>query len=239
EGYLKPTNGEVLGNMAESWEFSPDGLTLTFKLRPNVTWHPIAPVNGRAIDVQDVLFSANRLFQQGTQRAVFANAVNPAAPIASVSAPDSRTVAFKLAFPMVTLTALLAEEFGGYFQMLPREADGQFDIRTKAIGSGPWMVSDQVPSVQLSLRRHPTYFDKERPYADGVDFAIIPEYATGLAQFKTGALQVFGVQAQDALITKNDVPELAVYQSPLASNLNAVYLGWRPTAKNVFRDVRM
>ena len=239
EGYLKPTNGEVVGNVAESWEFSPDGLTLTFKLRPNVAWHPIAPVNGRPVDTQDVLFSANRLFQQGTQRAVFSNAVNPAAPVTGVTSPDSRSVVFKLAFPMVTLTALLAEEFGGYFQIVPREAESGFDLRTKAIGSGPWMVSDQVPSVQLSMRRHPNYFEKDRPYADGIDYAIIPEYATGLAQFKAGALQLFGVQAQDALTTKSDVPGLAMYQSPLASNLNAIYFGWRPTAKNVFRDVRV
>src|SRR5262249_34469309 len=133
----------------------------------------------------------------------------------------------------------LAEEFGGYFQIVPREADGGFDLRTKAIGSGPWMVGDVQPSVQLSLRRHPGYFDKERPYADGLDYAIIPEYATGLAQVKAGALQLFGVQPQDALTMKSDAPAISMYQSPLSANSNAVYFGWRPTAKNVFRDVRV
>ena len=30
----KPSDGEVIGNHAESWEFSPDGLQLTFKMSP-------------------------------------------------------------------------------------------------------------------------------------------------------------------------------------------------------------
>ena len=41
--------------MAESWEFSPDGLKITMKLRQGVKWHNKAPVNGRAVDVDDII----------------------------------------------------------------------------------------------------------------------------------------------------------------------------------------
>lgn len=238
-GVLKDSDGEVEGNIAESWEFSADRLTLTVKLRPNVTWHRIAPVNGRNVDVDDVLFSAKRLFAQGTQRAVFSNAVNPGAPITSVTSPDARTVVFKLSFPMVSLPALLAHEFGGYFHILPKEADGGFDVRYQAIGSGPWQVGDVQPSVRLSVKKHAGYFETGRPYVDTVEQAVIPEYAAGLAQFKAGALYSYPVRPDDVLPMKRDVPELSMYQSPVASNLNAVYFGWRPTAKNPFRDVRV
>src|SRR5207249_7498745 len=36
---------EVVPNMAESWEFSPDRLQITFKLRQGVKWHNRPPVN--------------------------------------------------------------------------------------------------------------------------------------------------------------------------------------------------
>jgi peptide/nickel transport system substrate-binding protein len=238
-GFQKPSDGEVEGNHAEAWEFSPDRLTVAFKLRPNMTWHQIAPVNGRGVDVQDVLFSADRLFAQGTARHAYSNALNPGAPITSVTAPDSRTIVFKLAFPMVTLPALLAFEFGGNFHIVPRELDGQFDIRHRPIGSGPWYLAEHVPSSRMVFKRHPGHFDKERPYADESEIAVIPEYAAGLAQFKTGALHVYGVRPEDILVTKQDVPQLSLYQTDVSAAGNTTFFGWRPIAHNVFRDERV
>src|SRR3954464_6240620 len=55
-----PPNGDVAGDLAESWETSPDGLTVTFKLKPNAHFHTVAPVNGRGVDAQDVVASWER-----------------------------------------------------------------------------------------------------------------------------------------------------------------------------------
>ena len=64
-GHLKPATGELQGSLAQSWEVAPDGLTLTFKLRPGVKWHNKAPVNGRLVDTKDILFSMERYAQKG------------------------------------------------------------------------------------------------------------------------------------------------------------------------------
>jgi hypothetical protein len=40
----------------ESWEFTPDQLQLTLKMHPG-HFAPLPPVNGRAVDAQDVVFS--------------------------------------------------------------------------------------------------------------------------------------------------------------------------------------
>jgi peptide/nickel transport system substrate-binding protein len=238
-GVAKDSDGEPQGNHAESWEFSPDRLTLTMKLRPSIRWHNVPPVNGRALDMEDVLFSGKRLFQQGTQRAVFANAVNPAAPITSITSTDSRTLVFKLAFPMVSLPALLAHQFGGYFHIVPREADGGFDLRHTAIGSGPWQLGEHVPSSRVVLKKNPDHFVKENPIIDVLEQAVVPEYATGLAQFKAGSLYAFNVRPEDVLATKQDVPALELYQAPVTTNVNAIYFGWRANARSPFRDVRL
>ena len=42
----------LVGDLAESWEVSPDGLTITFKLRKGVKWQDGAPFTA-----QDVMFT--------------------------------------------------------------------------------------------------------------------------------------------------------------------------------------
>src|SRR5438874_768186 len=56
-GYLAPRAFEVVPDLAQSWEWAADGLTLTIKLRQDVKWHNKPPVNGRPMDATDVVFS--------------------------------------------------------------------------------------------------------------------------------------------------------------------------------------
>ena len=56
-----------------------------------VGFAPVSPVNGRMLDAQDVVYTWERFSKIGAARSDYANAVNPAAPILSLTAPDSRT----------------------------------------------------------------------------------------------------------------------------------------------------
>ena len=47
---------EIVGDLAESWIVSPDGLTLTFTLRPNIRWH-----DGQPLTADDVRFTYEKL----------------------------------------------------------------------------------------------------------------------------------------------------------------------------------
>jgi ABC-type transport system substrate-binding protein len=192
------------------------------------------------MDVDDVLFTRKRFESSGVYRADFANSVDPNGPIQSVTAPDARTIVMKLAFPVTTLPAQLANQFGGYPQLLPREADGGFDVRRNPISAGPFYLAEQTPSSNFVVKRHDKFHDPEgRPYVDSIVTTIISEYAAGLAQFKAGHLHKFTVNAEDVLPTKADVPELALYQTPVAANGGGFFFGYRPNDKNPFRDVRV
>jgi peptide/nickel transport system substrate-binding protein len=79
-GRLEPSTRDVMAGVAESWEWSPDRLQLTLKIRNDVKFHPIAPVNGRTLTMDDVLFSWNRLKRVGTIRSEYANEISPNAP---------------------------------------------------------------------------------------------------------------------------------------------------------------
>jgi len=79
-GHLEPTTGSVEGDLAESWELSPDKLQLTVKMSNKAKFHPFPPVSGRAPNSQDVVFSYNRLKEIGLSRAALANEVNGSGP---------------------------------------------------------------------------------------------------------------------------------------------------------------
>jgi ABC-type transport system substrate-binding protein len=113
-------------------------------------------------------------------------------------------------------------------------------------------VANYQPSIGLNLKRNPNFYDKERPYLDGVDRPIVSEYGVGLAQFRTGAIHYFGVSAEDVLTTKKDVPQLAMYSADIASPVNQlggaagarlpfIFFGWKPSPpeKTPFRDERV
>src|SRR5439155_23223699 len=55
-----PEYSEVVPDLAESWEWSPDKLSLTMKIREGVKWHNKAPGNGRAVSTEDIIASSAR-----------------------------------------------------------------------------------------------------------------------------------------------------------------------------------
>src|SRR5688500_11284546 len=83
-GYLSMSKGEIEPDIAESWEWSPDRLQITMKIRQGVKWHNKAPVNGRTLDVDDVIASWNRFSSKGSNRSSIVNSINGQAPVLSL-----------------------------------------------------------------------------------------------------------------------------------------------------------
>ena len=224
-GYLKPYSEEIEGDIASGWEMSADKLQVTFKLRPGYLWDQRPPTNGRAIDAGD-LESSWKLFEKlGARRADIANAVNPSASVISVTAADPTTVVAKLAFPDPGILTWFAA-ITGSAATLPREADGGFDRRTEMRGAGPWYLAEYQPSSRFLYKRHPGYFDKEHPYIDELATYIVSEYASGLAQFRSGQIYNYAVRAEDIVSTKQDIPELSLYQDDVISPTGRMFYGF-------------
>ena len=102
---------------------SPDGLTITLKIRQGVKWHNKAPVNGRAMTMDDVVFSWDRMAAKGSARSGIVNKVSPNAPMLSFTATDARTVQIKLKEPLVYALALLGGTTNGGLVIVPKETD--------------------------------------------------------------------------------------------------------------------
>ena len=154
--------GEPVPRLATSWEISPDGKTITFKLRDNVRWH-----DGEKFTSADVAFTLEAI------RATSAATVWKAymAPVMELSTPDDRTVVVKYADAyapaLVTWTVgiLPKHRFAGPDDLSTAQAN------TEPVGTGPFKYTRWELGKALYLEQNPKWWQK-RPHLDGIQFVF-------------------------------------------------------------------
>jgi peptide/nickel transport system substrate-binding protein len=200
---VKQSDLQPVGDLAESAEASPDGLTWTMKLNPAAKFHNVAPVNGRAVTSDDVKFSWGRATAETNTNRAQVSFVD------KVEYPDASTVKFTLKAPNAAFLDVLAD--ANILWIMPTESDGGFDPAQQSIGSGPWMLESYQPSVALKFAKNPAWHFNGFPLMDRVEGAIIPEYANRIAQFQAGNTDVEGITAEDIVNIKKSMPNINLY----------------------------
>ena len=240
-GHLEPKKGKIIGDAAQSWEFSPDKLTLTMKLRPGVKFHNIAPVNGRTMDIEDIKYNFTNYTATGALRSIMFNSVNPDAPILSTTFPDASTISVKLKEPLTYIHNYFASygSFTGNMVIYPKEADGGFDVRNQMIGHGPWYLSERTPSVSFKFKRNLDYFEKESYFPDDLEMPVLTEYAAQLAQLKAGNIHYLDMsqRSEDVVATQKDIPKLLVFGTDFSVRGEVVTFGMN--GNSPYKDERV
>lgn len=241
DGVLALPSGELDGDVASSWEVAPDKMSVTFKINRDAHFAPVPPINGRSADANDVAASWERFTKISSRRFEFSNKVNPGSPIVSMTAPDDSTVVVQLAYPYAPILGLLGVNSLGTFYIVPKESldTSVLDITKTAIGTGPYYLADHEPSVKVTFKKNPGFkqIPGDVPYLDQIDMPIVGEYATGLAQFKTGAIYSFNTQAQDVVQLKKDVPAIRLTATPPSTGQWRTFFGNKEGSP--FRDERV
>jgi peptide/nickel transport system substrate-binding protein len=237
--YPDDVDGSVEGDAAKSWEISPDAMKVTLTLRDDMKWDNRAPTSGRAMTSEDVKFSWDKFAAKARLKADLANVANKASPILSVETPGPKQVTFNMAFPYAAIEDLLA--WPVYLQLMPKESDGGFDPRTTTRGSGAWYVDEYVASQVVKLRKNKDWYEKSRPYVDGLDMFIIDNTTTGITQLEGGNLAYYpSMLSEDIVPTKKRRPELQMFQKTSFGDRGAptqVALGTNPGSP--FLDIRV
>ena len=166
----------IIPDLAESWNASPDQKVWTFHLRKGVKFH-----NGRELDAEDVLATFKRLLDPANASLVRGSL----GILDKMEALDKYTVQFTLkisysAWPAITATFPAS--------ILPRDAIDA--IATKPIGTGPYKMVDYAPESVMTLVKNPDYFEAGIPKIDKVEFKIIPDYSTAVAALERGELDL-------------------------------------------------
>jgi peptide/nickel transport system substrate-binding protein len=215
------------GDLAESWKVSDDGLTYTFNLRPNAKWHNRPPMNGRPVTAQDVVWSFERFMQVSPQKSTFDQ-------VADVTAPDARTVQFRLKDVYVPFEAAMGAPV---FWIMPREvieADG--DASKRIVGSGPFMFDKFEPGIAFSGKKNPNYYRNGEPHVDEFVGLIIPDTATQLAALRSRQLDFYQLLSQqDIEPLKKSNPEIQYVEWEW---LYTPFIYWKPD-QPPFNDVRV
>ena len=200
-GYDEKTN--IIPALAEKWE-TPNDTTYVFSLRKSVKFH-----NGQDLTAADVAYSIERGLDEKTAspwRSLLT-------PIKSIEVKDPLTVQFNLSAPYPGLLGAFAVlRNSGIF---PKDWDKSNDPKLQAVGTGPFKLTEFVPTDHLTFQKNADYWDKGRPKLDGVTFKIMLDQNARIAALRSSQIQYAVVDAQGAEQLKGQ-QGIQVLQSPSA-----------------------
>ena len=203
--------------LAELPEVSKDGLTWTFKIKPNLKWSDGAPINA-----DDVIFTLNVIYDENVQTNMRESM--------RVDVPDGKggykrvplgykkidplTVEFKFPVAYAPARDMLS------FPVAPRHKLEKFwkqgqpkttglnpawgvDVDVKDIvSSGAWIITEYKPGQRIVYGRNPHYWKKDEqgrplPYLDQQITLIVPDFNTTTLKFQAGETDVLSVKQDD------------------------------------------
>ncbi len=174
------------GDLAESWQGTPDQRQWTFKLRRGVKWQNVPPLKGRELTAADVKYCFEAYAKEGVQTFTFQE-------IEAMETPDSHTLRVHLRTPNALFPQNVAEPVAVIFSREVLEEDG--DLKKRLIGTGPYILKEHTRKVRVVLQRNPDYFDAGRPYVDEYVILSTPDSATRMAAFRTGQSDFLPLQS--------------------------------------------
>jgi peptide/nickel transport system substrate-binding protein len=167
----------VIPELATSWQMDSSGTKVTFKLREGVKWH-----DGQPFTAKDVQCTFDRLrgkidkfYRRNPREAWFEN-------VAEITTNGDHEATFVLKAPQASLLPMLA---AGYTAIYPCHVEAK-DMRTNPIGTGPFKFVEFKSNQSIKLERNPDYWDKGRPYLDGIEWRIVTNRSTRVLAFTTG-----------------------------------------------------
>ena len=228
---LHPETGEVIPNLAKSWEISEDNLIYTFHLRRGVHWS-----DGEPFTAEDVVFTWRTFFAKERDsitgamvtdeagrpkyrypsRSTFTQLINGKEP--QIEALDSHTVRFTT--PEVYAPFLL---FGGGEEILPKHKLGHafeegtlleaWNLETAIqspeaiVGLNMFVLESYRPGERIVFSRNPNYWkinpDGERlPYVDRLITKIVPDANSSNVAFAQGKTDFEGIGADNVAWVK-------------------------------------
>ncbi len=175
-------HNDIVGDLAESWTSSEDGLTHTFKLQQGVKFH-----DGSDFTSADAKASWDKIVfpPKGTvsvRRAIYQM-------VDTIETPDSHTVVFKLHYPAASFIPLMALPYNFIYSKAKLDEDPNW-YKRNAMGTGPFKLKAHRRGSFLEMERNPNYWKKGLPYLDGIKYFMIKDTNARAKSVRTGRTDV-------------------------------------------------
>ncbi len=212
-------------DLAERWDASADGRTITFTLRPDVSWH-----DGQPFTSADVVFTIGALRAISPTNALLADIRR----ITRVTAPTTMTAVIELDERHAPIVSTLS------VPMLPRHLlDGRnlasFNAWDAPVGTGPFQLAERKPGASIVLAANKAFY-RGWPLLDRVAFVVAPDAKVAAGALRDGRLLLAELPWLDARVADQQIPGLQVGLYPE----NAYYfLAFNLREGRPFADLRV
>ena len=226
---------DIRGDLAESWELQPDGVTYVFHLHDEAMWQ-----DGTPVTADDVVYSMDSLVnaeENRPQTLIMAPYFSPG----NARAIDSNTVEIRTTNPAPDFIPMIAADA---FKIMSK-AWGESGVDTSkwenGMGSGPFRPTNLIKDVSLELEKNPNYWKDGLPYIDGSIHYYIADKGTAIGSYRTGQVLMSTWPATNLSnaevleLKESEADTLDVYLIPNSSFLGTLI----NTTVEPFNDVRV
>lgn len=191
----KDIEGNIIPELAESWEVSDDQLTWTFHLREGVLWH-----DGEPFTAADVKFSyefpADPTYQGSAYDDSIAGAAEKlageATEVSGVQVIDDYTVSFTTNEPIALFLHTTAQRY-----IVPEHVLGSVPVAElgtssqirEPVGTGPFRVVSFTPDESIIYQRFDEFWGEPAKVANYI-WRIIPDGSVQITELLNGNIDI-------------------------------------------------
>ena len=211
--YAYDENGQLVPELAESYEMSDDALTYTFKMRDGLKWS-----DGETLDANDVVYSWNRLANPDTAAdysyLTSAIATNDDGTLQIEASEDGKTFTVHLKAPCAYFLDLCA--FPAFYPV-PQQAvesaagadtnPGAWALEAGFVTSGPMKLTAWNHNESMTYEPNENYWAADKVSLTKINFMLSSDDTAIYNAFKDGSLQFADTVATDVMATVKDTPE--------------------------------
>ena len=194
----------VYGLVASSAEVADDGLSVTFKLRPEAKFS-----DGSPLTADDVVFSFEMLKTKG--HPIYSQML---ADVVKAEALDPHTVRYTFKGSLVRDLPLTVAGLPIFSKAYYSTHDFAATTLDPPLGSGPYVIGDVKQGRTISYKRDPNYWGKDLPVNRGrwnfdeIRFEYFRDRTAGMEGFKAGAYDFREEFTSKVWATEYDFPAI-------------------------------
>jgi len=206
----------LTGNIAQSWTFQENPLSLTIVLKQGIMWAGNSNIGmaPRALTAQDCVFATNTQITSASMAPYFTW-------IKDCVAVDATTFKYDFATYESDWEFFLLYGGGTAFPFCPESQTAGGSNWKNAVGTGPFELSNFVDGSSVTYNKNPNYWGTatingqtyKEPLIDSLVYLIIPDSSTQMAALETGKLDWYtDIPYNQASTLTSQAPKLVQYK---------------------------